>query len=570
MNRGAPEAAHATPARSLSPDQVAMAIEAGGVGTWHWDLRTGVVTWDAVLEHLFGLGRGEFEGTAEAWAARLHPEDREEVLAAVQRSTREGGDHRIDYRIVLPDGGVRWLHGRGRAVQDDSGAVVALQGVGVDVTERRRVEAERDRLLLAERTSRERLAFLAEASTLLARSLDAERTLHELAHLVVPRLADWCVVDVVEGAELRMVAVGHRDPEKVALARRYRREHPADEASLPGRVARTGEAVFVRDVDDQVLSRIARDPDHLEILRSLELSSIVAVPLVARGVTVGVLTLVYAESGRHFDTDDLAFAGDLARRAGIALDNARLYESRTQVARVLQNALLPPSLPDMPGVALAARHEPASELVVGGDFYDVFANPGGTWTVLIGDVCGKDTAAATQTALARHTARATALRDPAPEQILDMINGTFLGHGGDERFCTAVCLRLRPSETGVTVDAAVAGHPTPVRVDADGAITPLGLVGQPVGMFPEPEYQTTRLRLSPGDALVLYTDGVTEARRDGDLLGEEGVLAALETAGSGSPDQLADALVSAATEMEGPHRRDDLAVLALRATGKRM
>jgi PAS domain S-box-containing protein len=172
-----------------------------------------------------------------------------------------------------------------------------------------------------------RLAFLAEASSLLASSLDYEATLEEVARLVVPHLADWCSVDIVEGGVARPLAVTHVDPEKVAWARELGHRYPPDPDARRGvpQVLRTGEAELHPDIPDALLVASARDEEHLKILREVGITSAMIVPLVARGRTLGAISFVAAESGNHYGPDDLTLAKELANRAAVAIDNARLY-----------------------------------------------------------------------------------------------------------------------------------------------------------------------------------------------------------------------------------------------------
>ncbi|TMK78543.1 MAG: GAF domain-containing protein [Actinobacteria bacterium] len=184
-------------------------------------------------------------------------------------------------------------------------------------------------------------------------SLDYEVTLNQLAELVVPALADWCVIQLAAtGGQIDTVAIAHPDPDKMALARRLQERYPPDPHAPvgAGRVIRTGESELIRDIPESMLEELVSDPELLAILLDLRLRSSMAVPLTARGQVLGALTLVAAESGRTYAPSDLAVAEELGRRAGIAFDNARLYHDRDYIAQTLQRTLLPPSLPDIPGV----------------------------------------------------------------------------------------------------------------------------------------------------------------------------------------------------------------------------
>jgi len=269
-----------------------------------------------------GMELDEYRGMG--WLNAVHPDDRERVAhawrTAVERRTLLSAEH----RMRRADGEWRHVSMRAVPVLEPGGRVREWVGTTTDVTDRKRTEEARD--------------FLADASRVLASSLDYQATLRAVAALAVPRLADWCAVDVLdEDGRLERVAVEHRDPDKVALAHEIQARYPADPASPRGlpQVIRTGRPDMMADIPDAVLEAAARDPEHLRLIRALGLRSYIVVPLVARDRTLGAISLVHAESGRAHDAADLALAEELARRAAVAIDNARLFaeteESRAQL-----------------------------------------------------------------------------------------------------------------------------------------------------------------------------------------------------------------------------------------------
>lgn len=543
---------------------LALALQAGRVGTWHWDRLTGAVEWDAVMESVYALEPGGFGGRFEDWIQLIHPDDVDAVLNAVREGLEHGDAYSIEHRIVQPDGAVRWLECRGEAIVDDSGQVTGMAGVGLDVSDRRRLQARQERLQAEHERARQRLAFLAEASDLLARSLDVEASLEELAHLAVGRLSDWASVNLLDGGHLRVVTIAHSDPEKVELARtlleRYGR--PSQHASL--RVLRTRRPQVLEHVDDELLRALATDDQHLELLRALGIGSLVALPLQARGTMLGTLTLVRGSDSPPFKGDDVTLAWDLARRASIFIDNTRLYAEQRHLAGALQQTLLPPHLPQIPSVDIAARYEPATAgTTISGDFYDVFDNTHGSWTVLVGDVRGKGPEAAGLTGLSRHTMRAAALRDPDPTQILAVLNDALIQHDPSESFCTAVCCELEVNEGTVRLRVAGGGHPSALVLRADGAVEAVPSTGMLLGLFGEAECKSTTVDLAPGETLVLHTDGVTEARRGDDLFGDQRLCDLLASAHDRTAHGLADHVLQAVREFRDHHRSDDIALLAL-------
>jgi sigma-B regulation protein RsbU (phosphoserine phosphatase) len=233
------------------------------------------------------------------------------------------------------------------------------------------------------------------------------------------------------------------------------------------------------------------------------------------------------------------------------------------LAQTLQATLIPPALPVVPGLDLAAVYHPAgSGAEVGGDFYDVFEIGGDDWAVVIGDVCGKGVEAAVVTALARNTLRAAAIRTPAPSTMLHTLNEVLLRQGTD-RFCTVVVVRLRRSDAGWTAVTSCGGHPPPLLSRSGGRPEPFGRYGTLVGILQTPRFHDTELELAPGDTLVLYTDGVTEGRRGLDFFGDERLAASAAAAG-GSAASLVDGVLADVLAFQSGDARDDIAVVAVR------
>jgi hypothetical protein len=223
------------------------------------------------------------------------------------------------FRWIAKDGHVVWVEAQSVAICDDEGRPIGMRGVTMDISERRQKEANE--------------RFLAEASTALASSLDYETTLSTVAHLAVPHFADWCSVDIIdERGSLNRLAVAHIDPEKLAWAHELHERYPPDPALPRGvyNVMRTGQSEFYPDIPDDLLAQGARDAEHLAVLRQIGFRSVMIVPLKTRDKTLGVLSFVNTESSRRHTPEDLALAEDLANRAALAVDNARLYRAEQQ------------------------------------------------------------------------------------------------------------------------------------------------------------------------------------------------------------------------------------------------
>jgi serine phosphatase RsbU (regulator of sigma subunit) len=287
--------------------------------------------------------------------------------------------------------------------------------------------------------------------------------------------------------------------------------------------------------------------------------------MTARGRTLGAITFANSEAFRRFDEEDLALAEELGRRAGVATDNARLHGELQYIARTLQESLLPPHLPELPGVEAAARFHAAGEgNEVGGDFYDLF-EAGDSWAIVIGDVCGKGADAAAVTALARYTLRATAMREREPSEALRVLNEAMLRQRSDTRFCSVAYASLQNGPGPPLVTLAVGGHPLPLIVHADGRVEPAGSPGTLLGVVADPDVRDHRVTLAPGDALVLYTDGVSEVRSgEEEVFGQSELSELLSRCAGKGADAIASTLEGAVLEAQHGEPRDDIAILVLR------
>jgi serine phosphatase RsbU (regulator of sigma subunit) len=368
-----------------------------------------------------------------------------------------------------------------------------------------------------------------------------------------------------EGA-LRQVAAAHVDPVQRELGEELNRRFPPDETrdSASYAVARTGTTQFVPEITDAMLDAGIPEPERRELVRRLGLRSVVIAALRAHGRIFGTLTLANTRASRLFEPPDVQLAEDLARRAGTAIDNARLYTERTRIAHTLQRRLLPQRLPEIEGVALAARYRAAGELnEVGGDFYDVFPRGPGAWTLVVGDVTGKGAEAAAVTALARYTLRAGAAEDGEPAKALTRLNAAMRADEGTARYATAVLAHLDTAGGRVQVRLALAGHPPALVIRAGGALEAVGDPGTMLAVLAQPRFVEARVALDEGDVLLLYTDGVTEAGPRDRQFGNDGFRELLMTLAGEPPDRVVDAVEAAVVDLQDGHPRDDIALLAL-------
>jgi PAS domain S-box-containing protein len=457
--------------------------------------------------------------------------------------------------VVRATGEERWLIVRASPVLDpDSGEMLYAVNVLENITDVKRVQ-------LAE-------SFMSEASRVLASSLDYGETLRQVARLAVPTIASWCAVDVLgERGEIERVAIHHPDPEMVALAQRLRSDYSLslDEAGGVPEVIRTGEPRIYTDIGADTLKRYARDDEHLRLLARIGATAVVIVPMIGADRITGAITLVSSGHDRRLSAEDLPLARRLARRAGTAVETARLYTERSRIAHTLQQALLPAELPAPPGALVSARYRAAGELGdVGGDFYDLFDAGDGAWMLVIGDVCGKGPRAAGVTALARHTLRAGALSSLSPTQMLQMLHRALQAQPTEADLCTVCLVRFERAGDLGRLQVTLAGHPPPLLIDSDGNSRPLGRPGTLLGVLDPIAVHEVAEQLTADQTLLLYTDGVPEARRGDDLLGEEGLALLAARAPALSLDGLLDHIERGALAHAGGSLRDDLALLALR------
>ena len=340
------------------------------------------------------------------------------------------------------------------------------------------------------------------------------------------------------------------------------RSEPAD-ADLPAAVAlRTGAPVWLE-------SRQECD-ERFPKLAQLEPSTVAlaAVPLIVKGRRLGALQLSFREA-RLFDEDERRFVLALAAQSAQALERAQLQLSRVDVSRRLQRSLLPPSLPDVPGLDIAAIYHPfGDQMDVGGDFYDMWKVGPDQWGIAIGDAAGTGPEAAALTAVVRHTLRALTLSETDPARVMETLNMALLAaaqEGTTERFCTAFfgLVTARDGADGVELWAASGGHPPPIVRRRDDRIETVPMEGSLLGLFEKVEIHNVRLSREPGDTLVRVTDGVLEARRDGRYFDEAGVAQVL-AAKPASAEAVALALDEAVVAHIGGSLIDDVAAVVVR------
>jgi serine phosphatase RsbU (regulator of sigma subunit) len=393
--------------------------------------------------------------------------------------------------------------------------------------------------------------YLAEASELLGQSLDLDLTVALVPQLVVPRLGTWCAVLLPEPSRrLRLAAIAHTDEDRLPELRAV-----LDPDAVPG-------------PPPQLRARLAAAHRGATPSWFSDPADGVAVALRAGGTSTGVL-LVGRPAGRPHTPEDLMLIDDIARRAALAVHNARTVGEHVRVSQTLQAALLPRALPQVPQIDFAAEYLPASTGAdVGGDFYDVVPVGPERWLVTIGDVCGKGARAAARTGLVRDVLRALVREGRPLVRAIEMLNDVMVEAADPQQFCTlAAAMLSRASHEGrsaVTMELVLAGHAQPVVVRADGTAELIGRFGTALGLVDTVDLHCTRHLLAAGETLLLYTDGITECRRGPEQFDENRLLEAAAAAAGTSAARLV-ATVREAVQRFAPDLSDDVAMLAVRA-----
>ncbi|MEZ0165278.1 SpoIIE family protein phosphatase [Kineococcus sp. LSe6-4] len=666
------------------------AVESAGVGTFVLQVATGRVDWDDRTLALFGLRREELNDDVEVAFERIHPEDRVAARADLAVALATGG-YTSSYRVLLPDGTVRWMEARGSVLDGGRPATERLVGTVLDVTAHHRVtgriaqalegmavgylavdrgwrvahanaaaerlcgtgradllgrsvvdllgagatdeltdllrralrtgeavvelarpgsaprwvevravpEGEGLAVYLLETTARReaaraterastRACLLAEVTAVFTGEADPDVAAQRFAELVVPALGDWCVVTLVDDDSpvntpvravprpadlrrgLRDVGHWHRDPARRPLVARYAEHRLADltRHAFLWRALREGRPLRIPDATTAVSAVLAEDGTARRLLHELAPSCGLVLPLPGRGRTTGLLT-VFQDAGRPpLDAEDVGTVVELAGRAGLALDSARLHRHQRRFAEELQRSLL--TDPPAPAHAdLAVRYVPSARTAqVGGDWYDAFEQPTGT-VLVIGDVVGHDTRAATAMAQVRTVVRTLgAVGDDRPADVLAR-SDRVVASSQPDLTASALAVRLEdvPGEgTGTRLRWSSAGHPPAVVLGPEGTVDFLtaGEADLLLGVDPAAPRHDHVVDLPAGSTVLLYTDGLVE-RRDASLdEGFQALAQALADVHAQAPadlDALVDALLARTLPAEAA---DDVALLAVR------
>jgi PAS domain S-box-containing protein len=477
--------------------------------------------------------------------------DRNLIMERFRKGRLSGREH---VRIALKaTGEERWAVVSSESINSPDGSLLYAVTTVEDVTELKRSEFAQQ--------------LLARTGELLASSTDYRETLQAVAGLVVPQFADWCTVNIPDrDGLLERVAIAHIDAERIAFVGRLRERYPVrmDDAGPLPEVIRSGQPRLIPGIPPERLGQEAMGEEELDLIRGVRTSSAIVAPMTAGAKVVGVLVFANEAGSRRFGEGDLQIALEIAGRAGLAAENARLAEEQAGVAHDLQRGLRPTRLPAMRGFEVATMYRPAGELnEVGGDFYEAFEIQNG-WMLAIGDVMGRGAPAASVTALARYTIRTAGKLTSDPRSAALLLD-EGLKQGADLTLCSAIMLAIPDSDDDpVPASLLVAGHPLPLLVRR-GTVDPVGQSGPLLGAPHQPRWELTTLELSRGDQLVLYTDGVTEARGESERFGEDRLRAGLSLVAD--PTQAVSRIESALDSFLVDAPEDDAAMVVIMRSG---
>ncbi|MEU3306768.1 SpoIIE family protein phosphatase [Nocardiopsis sp. NPDC055551] len=414
---------------------------------------------------------------------------------------------------------------------------------------------ERARLAEVELSRRASLSFLAEASDLLAGTLDEKMTGALAAQLITSRLGRWCAIHTTNELGIsKLTHVVHSDENLNDILRSLLTSLPPREQREPQPLW-TPQELAAEGLEEQWSRVPARGPA-------------ISIPLIAHGRELGRMTIGKNESD-DFTREEADVADDLSRRVASAMENARLHERHTSMSTALQRSLLPPKdkEPVIPGVDHAVYYRPSDERSeVGGDFYDVFS-ASGRWCFAIGDVCGTGPEAAAVTGLARHTLRALAREGFTPAHIMQRLNMAILDENTSTRFLTMLYGEMTPATDGtggMRVRMVSAGHPLPMRLNQKGRVETFGSSQPLLGAFEDVGFTTESVDIHPGEVVLAVTDGVTERRSGNDMLGDEGLEEIFSHAAGLTAQAVISRIERELEEYAPGGNADDTAMLVLR------
>ena len=515
------------------------------------DLDGILTSWNPAAERLYGYSHEEAVGRHISFLIPPdHKNEEQEILDRIRRGERL---ETYETERIRKDGARVDVSLTVSPIEYPAHGIVGASVIARDIT--------------AEKRRRRAQEFLVAASRDLDSSLDPFETARTIVATAVPELAELCVIDFMrKDGWLGDSVVAGANPEAAQRLEEIRRRSPLDPAGVHpvAQMLREGHPMVWRDLKaPEVIDQVAQSDEHRRLMEDAGYNSAAVVALVARGRTLGALSFLHVRKDLRYDPTDLEFLGELADRAAMALDNARLYRERDLIANNLQRGLRPPRPPAVRGLEISVVFEAAGEgIEIGGDLYDVLPAEDGCW-VLIGDVAGKGSAAAGVSVAVRHSVRGLTREVHEPVEVLRRVNELLLEGTSLNDFATAMLIRMRSAEDGWDLALAVAGHPPAVHVTQEERPVQLG-GGSVLGAWPEASVQRHEATLAAGDTLILCTDGWLEAGPLEDHRPPEALAEMANPLSGLELGELTERLRGDALARSKGSLRDDMVILALR------
>ncbi len=501
------------------------------------------------IEDLLGYDPENFMKNSNSWLEHLYPEDHEKILADVDRLSKAKEPIVLEYRMVSRDGRVKWFRDEAQLVRDESGEPLFYQGVMFDITERKQIEEA-----LCESEKRYRTLFeLSVALNYINKAINSTLDFDQIMRRVVIEST------TAIGSEAAAIIM-HEGDRWVA---RYTSGLPRGMAGMRFTSDEAGALVLAARIRRPVA---VNDTSHDKRVNCKEMEkygirSFLSVPLIVKSGVIGALSFYYRSNPIKFDEVQIDFATKLATSISLALENVHLYEAEHKIADTLQEALL--IMPDRTeGVDYGYLYRSATEAAkVGGDFYDIFEIEHGKVGVVIGDVSGKGIEATALTSLVKNTIKAHAYEGGTPALIMSKTNDLVLKNSSPSIFVT-VFFGVLDTATG-KLTYCNAGHPPVIVKRVNSGVELLGRHSPVVGAFPKMHYRSGKAKLEHGDILVLYTDGITEARCDGGFYGEDRLVEFIKGLKSVRVKELPKLIFDDVMYRAGGRLSDDIALLAV-------
>jgi len=514
------------------------------------DLNGVITSWNPGAVRLYGYSEEEAIGSP---ISLLIPADRKnEEREILDRACRGEAIETYETERIRKDGARIDVSLTISPIEHPKRGIVGASVIARDIT--------------AERRRRHAQDFLVAATRGLDASLDFDRTARTIVQTAVPELAEFCVLDFIRrDGWVGDSVVGAVEPDAGALLEEIRRNTPLDpRCDHPvAQVLRAGRPMVWRDLTaPSVLEDIVQSDEHRRLIEETRYQSAAVAPLVARGATLGAISFLHASTYLRYDAEDLRLLGELADRAAMALDNARLYEERDRIAQNLQRGLRPPEPPFVPGLDIAVVFDAFGEgMEIGGDLYDILPTKDGCW-IMIGDVTGKGSVAAGVSVALRHSMRGLAREIDEPGELLRRLNEMLLEGRSLNDLATALLLRLHRDGKRWTATLAAAGHPPAIHVTGAGPVRLGG--GAVLGAWADAPIPSHEVELAAGETLVLATDGWFEAGPPETHVGPEALAELAHSFADLELGEMTECLRQDAIARSSGRLRDDLVLLAVR------